>query len=711
MLLKKITLHNYRQHKNLSVDFTGNLIAVCGCNGIGKSNFIGAIQFALTGEQPGFDKKDLLSWGEESGYVDLEFTHDGHEMRIQRRIEKPAATLTVDGEKTTGAKGVADALAAHGIDKDVLRQSVFVRQAEIDSVLFTDPRDRELAFQRLIGLGDAAKHNKTLTEYMSEIGQPRDYADDIAHAEEQISRHETQLEGLRRQSSELGARLDAQAAGEAETRAKADTLRSRLELVQEAKVKWDAKDASEKAVSEFVAEHAGRYDGKDEEEAVLSAKVSDLTAELQSAKEAERREENRKFARNKISEAEAVLERLKDLPTRETALEAKQKRMSALAAEAMQLNRLLGAAVTTESGNVCPLCGSTVDHDIRAELEGRKASIDSELAALNAEAGKEASELIGLKKDRDLASQELARWRGIMDGLSDSERETRPSSKVASELETTKKALAEAQSVNEAIRALETRKDVLLSQLFKADSALGEVLSKFPSKIPERGALDTISQRMSDELSGLLTASDTLTKLKVEKAQLDGMVSQLEQSVASEHEALDSLRTKQKENLTLGKRLAVLGQVRDWFAYRNGPRSMTKSVMSLLIDDTNRYLGQFGAAFSVVPMEEGMGFRYVLSDGSFVPTPPPEATMLSGGQKVALAVAFRFAVYSMFAGKLGLLSLDEPTAYLDDVTIGRFGDILGRVRELAKNMGMQVILATHETAILGCADQTIHIGE
>jgi DNA repair exonuclease SbcCD ATPase subunit len=95
MILKKIELRNYRQHKELSVDFTGHLIAVVGRNGSGKSNFLGAIQFALTGEQPGFDKKDLLSWGEESGYVKLWFSHNGRECTVQRRIDSPGCTLSV----------------------------------------------------------------------------------------------------------------------------------------------------------------------------------------------------------------------------------------------------------------------------------------------------------------------------------------------------------------------------------------------------------------------------------------------------------------------------------------------------------------------------------------------------------------------------------------------------------------------------------------
>lgn len=102
--------------------------------------------------------------------------------------------------------------------------------------------------------------------------------------------------------------------------------------------------------------------------------------------------------------------------------------------------------------------------------------------------------------------------------------------------------------------------------------------------------------------------------------------------------------------------------------------------------------------------------RCVFTDGRVTSEPPPEATMLSGGQKIALAVAFRFAVYTMFSGKLGLLSLDEPTAYLDDETIARFADLLGKVREIAVNSDLQVLISTHEAQLGPVFDQTVEIG-
>lgn len=94
-----------------------------------------------------------------------------------------------------------------------------------------------------------------------------------------------------------------------------------------------------------------------------------------------------------------------------------------------------------------------------------------------------------------------------------------------------------------------------------------------------------------------------------------------------------------------------------------------------------------------------------------MPKTAPDATILSGGEKIQLAVAFRFAAYCMFASKLGLLSLDEPTVYLDDENVGRFGDLLQQVKQIAQGMNLQVLIATHERSVIPFCDTVIDLGD
>ena len=68
---------------------------------------------------------------------------------------------------------------------------------------------------------------------------------------------------------------------------------------------------------------------------------------------------------------------------------------------------------------------------------------------------------------------------------------------------------------------------------------------------------------------------------------------------------------------------------------------------------------------------------------------------LSGGQKVALALAFKFAVSELLANQIPLLSLDEPTVWLDDINKPRLVELLEKAAEVAQS-GVYVLVATHE---------------
>ncbi|MBQ8323736.1 MAG: ATP-binding cassette domain-containing protein [Clostridia bacterium] len=78
-----------------------------------------------------------------------------------------------------------------------------------------------------------------------------------------------------------------------------------------------------------------------------------------------------------------------------------------------------------------------------------------------------------------------------------------------------------------------------------------------------------------------------------------------------------------------------------------------------------------------------------------------ETDTLSGGQKQLLTLA------SVLAGEPALLLLDEPTSRLDPVAEGEFLSLLER---LNRELGLTVLLATHDPArMLGMADRLLYL--
>lgn len=688
----------------------------------GKSNFLGAIQFALTGEQPGFDKKDLLSWGESAGWVKLWFEHNGRECEVARRIESAGCTLKVGDEVFNGSKKVQDALRdVVGIDKDVLKQSVFVRQTEVESCLFDDPRERELNFQRLLGLGDAAKVNKQLGDVISGINPPDDMEDSIAQANSMVESAESQksqlserMAGFRKTLEGIPSSKELKEAADAATR-EADKLDGLADLVRKVMEKVQIAEKVEEEFGETAKRECPDAKSMEAESETIGRKVRAYDAAVEAGKVYGKMEEAfNRASEDKPDEDKATALRLE--------AEDSSRQASVLSGEIASMKRLLQAC-PSDSGGKCPLCGSEVDHDVGKELRDRIASMEAVKATMDEKAGEKSAawmELNDLNTRKlnalEVARRNLERASSSVDkskaelaafdidfGTFDRNAAMERISEIRSSVSTAEKEASE-------IRLARTRVETAQKAVDAAIGACEASGIEDPFSVSEEEFRKKASEKRmeADEASHAL---EEVRSIEMDIAKGEAGVEQLDRQISEAKDLVLKLRERQRAGDALRAKLSVLGDVRDWFSYRNGPRVLTRSVMSALTDSVNSYLDKFGSVFTVEAADEGMGFKVRFVDGRAAPEPPPDASMLSGGQKIALAVAFRFAVYTLFSDKLGLLSLDEPTAYLDAETIGRFGDLLQRISQIARNSGLQVLMATHESSLAPVFDQTIQIGE
>ncbi len=729
MDLEKIELHNYRQHRDLTVEFTGHLIAVVGRNGSGKSNFLGAIQFALTGEQPPFNKSDLLSWNTDEGWVKFSFKHAGMRCLVQRRIESAGCTLKVwsgvgEDEKVeefNGAKKVAEAMKnVLGIDPDILKQSVFVRQTEVESCLFTDPRERELNFQRLLGLQDAAKVNKLLGDIITGLGTPESMDEAISQSQAIVEKTQPEIKELtrigdtiREEMSKLPKAEDIDREISWRTASINNTtnaikyaklVKEHKKLFEEAFVKYGPKAAEEMPDTTNMLLNLQTWQNR-----LKLAKSLDSTGKAVEAAEAVYNKifgEGRPCEENKIEDLRKMEGRLSE-------------RRSEIQGELKSLRTLI-AACAESKGTTCPLCGSATDHDISGELHAKMDVLNRELEdnertgdELHKELVNEEAKCLEYDKRLDIAKKNVEKAKSAMDALFDQvdgDLDELDEAKINPVIEDLRKRLSDANAVANEIQLARESVNSARAQWESSIAVAGRAGVKDVESFDEKKALEAI-EGLREGIDKLHKQRQDLFQLSADLAGATAAKDQAVKAVQETEQAIERLRRKQAENDEMRRKIGVLTDVRDWFNYKNGPRVLTRNVMAALTDSVNHYLDKFGSPFTVEASDEGMGFRVRFCDGREVPDPLPDASMLSGGQKIALAVAFRFAVYTLFSNKLGLLSLDEPTAYLDDETIARFGDLLQKIAQIARNSSLQILMATHEASLAPCFDQTIVIGK
>lgn len=767
MHLKRLELTNFRQHKKLDVDFSGNLIAVLGRNGCGKSNMIGAIQFALTGAQPGFTKADLTTWGEKEGSVKLIFTAGSNdtEFTIVRKTNGDV-TLKVGDETIKQARKVEEALRDKaGLDKDLINQIVFVPQKGIDSILFDDPKNREVAFQRLIGIGNAAKIYESLRTEIAAYDKPQGFDEAIAKARLQLSEQEKVASACRAVLEKYDSTL-AQLPSKEQLEAEVDKCAGAQQAVAAyARAEQSLAD-TQQLHEDALAKLSGMGAVSEDEEQKLRNESAELSKDRESCREKlEAGKESVRFLTRMKELSDAAVKAKADLAEAEKAMDELHKRYSnsvdderehvakleaaqtALEAEGKSLRNMMKEA---SSDGTCPLCGGdATQEDIEKHVGDRLKAIDDQLMeavdkavsarnALNKRSNEEydAKRRVDVAKDRydsafqaikkahdanvegceiDLETFDVSFKGGKPDDLPDIQKanseiqkkmeeiERRKSeiSKSLNDIESTKK---QAKDARDNVARLAAQIDLIeKNRRDCAEKLAGMGIDPESVKKGDGGSCDSALNKARANLDAF---NGILRDMAAEKGRLESA----EKTIESTKKFIEELVAKKELEDNVRNKVDTLKRVRDWFHYREGPRIMSQNVMRDLTACVNSYLDQFNAPFVVEAEEEGFGFRCRFIDGRTMPDPCPDASLLSGGQKVALAIAFRMSIYMCFGAELGLLSLDEPTAYLDDASIEHLGELLQKVGEVARNKGLQILMATHEKAIMPFLDTKIDLG-
>ena len=125
---------------------------------------------------------------------------------------------------------------------------------------------------------------------------------------------------------------------------------------------------------------------------------------------------------------------------------------------------------------------------------------------------------------------------------------------------------------------------------------------------------------------------------------------------------------------------------------------------------TDGYLRKFMDSFdtgftaSIEQLDGEYNFKCAFNDGTM-----RSGNSLSGGEKACLSIGLLLSLNEAISKKLGMLSLDEPTAEMDDDNIGRLNTVLQGVKRYASNTGVQIIVITHSKLLSGVFDQVIDL--
>lgn len=708
--LKQVTLHNFCQHRDAEFAFMPGVTGIVGGNARGKSNAIKAIKFAAIGESGNVGAKiDDLNWQAaqegEAGFVTWSFAKDGVDGVLKRFINTSRATLRYGETKCNSASATnAEILKIMGVTRKTVEDIVFVMQGEIERILFERPSDRAKKFQGLFGTESAEKLRDLLQKELAAIS-----TDPVDDRIEELKRHlaedvDPQLKQFNDEKNKLEsvvvtADLDAlrDVAARYERAAEIDTKLAELSLTagrltEELEQLHGAVDTAEGVIKQLTGEVT-----------TVAEEITSKRAQLQSLQAANKLFSARQSLLADTKSWHDVLASPEPVPPR-VSREQVDGGLCQVSESQVEIRGLEGfvAAFEGQTGDpICPTCRQPV-HDAAEMVRQYKAELPAKREAISAsrqllgqaqEECRQFEQELGLVRDRrgyakrrlDVITERLDELGDVSpvdaDATEQLKQDIATHDEAATKLDTFHASLNQAR---EDLASKRSTYDATLEQI----AELREELVNRPSMQDAADADQAIHQAEQDQLR-LAEIEGHLKQLQTERARTLAELQGLE-------EQSSDLEAKRKYRDLCDRARTVLH--RD-----NLPHMVTVAYLRALNEQLAQYLRIFGVDFSCYIADDLSVTCYFPGAGE------QPAGRLSGGQKVMLGIAFRFAVYNLFASSMGFMVLDEPTNMLDGDNVGHVLEVLVRVGRYAHNVGMQLVIITHEERLLGAFDRTIRL--
>lgn len=246
----------------------------------------------------------------------------------------------------------------------------------------------------------------------------------------------------------------------------------------------------------------------------------------------------------------------------------------------------------------------------------------------------------------------------------------------------------------EILREDSVRRD--LERLEKEISKSKENIEEYKSKIEKLSydeALHEELKKIVEDIRGKLGEKER------ELAAVEGEIRIYESSIEDVEREIRELKPSVKEGEKVRSFLSFLKTIREKVYHRTGlPQTLRRKVIPLLERKSRQLLETFNLPINDVKLvEDGEKFEII----AVSPEGERGVDSLSGGERIALALAIRMAVaFTIMGGKLDTMMLDEPTIHLDEERKRDFINIIRSSFTSHSRPLPQLLIITHDRELI-----------
>ncbi|MCS7132903.1 MAG: SMC family ATPase, partial [Aigarchaeota archaeon] len=679
-MITRIRLVNFACHKDTEIKFSDGLTIFLGRNGSGKSSVIDAMTYALYGRHTRGSRENIVRDGSGGGVVELEFDFRGERYKVVRSFNargelENAALMKNNSPLVIGERRRDEAVSVRvekllGLSYERMRTAVIIHQGELDRILSAEPRELKELFDDLMGFTAMEKAYQTMYDVIKDFenriikqtGRPIQEADkideEIARLERDLMTHEEKKSRIYGEISDLERELN-----EVEERLKelsgAKKLEEKFKLgLEKLRGILNEKLQQLRNALENAAKYLEVLELRDEIEKRVE-RVNELDARIQQIEKSLGSLEGRK---------EEILRTLRELEEQALGIEVTASRAKSLGElltearsraeklrdDAIELGRLMASRggqgsllrlqvdqEVEELVNVVSEAYNSALMSYAAELIKRRRQLEEELDNVRNEISSLQSKLREVRREREelskLKGEDVLELRGMVKSAEKELERLGGASGVASITTIYKQLQDKASSLEKAISGGVLPSESLLEDL---SAFLDKEELEFLNELREMSVALREKRYDPEELTVLERERNDFTKKIAEKR---GLLDVIESEIKRIGEQLEVLRRIKGELLEAKKFYELLEKIRNELYYRDGAvlRGLRAWILGKVADHARKYLDIFETRIDDVKIEES---AKAINFKCYYRGREVDVKRLSGGEKVALALAIRLAI-------------------------------------------------------------------
>ena len=675
-MIKDIKLHNFISHRDTSLLLEKGITIFVGHNGSGKSSVIDAITFALFGEHTRKSNKNLILRGASSSYVRLIFYVNSREYSAYRQLGSLGQSISakldlvsdsnniinkpiVAGErKQFGESMSAEVAKTLGIDYKKLKVATIIQQGELNRIIEFHPKDFKELLNGMIGIDRLDLAYQTMHEIIDGF-------------RERLRTHnngfdDKQIESIRNTIQQnISELFDAESIlkqlESERNRIKVNlrSLEKEIERIEPLILKARELQTMENSLIKYLNE---KKDCLSEDIIKLDRIVKEAQKSIQIVSEREEIKINLQMVRSEVEDAEI--------------------RIINNEGEFGRLKGLLEFARKIEiKDGKCPVCNSAVQtvnkildtgyikNEIKKKTEERSKLLTERINSKKEESFLEEKEKRIAAAEKFLASNNIYNLQDII--------------KLEKELFQKKNDLSK---LPKTIVGVDDE-DATIFMIDHFSKSLVENIIKLRYQVKDLRIQDYLDAKLNHN-----RLSDALLEINMKIGSSQKSIQQATKVIDDSNKILTELDYA-------AKYITILEKIRATVFNRDGlvGLSLRSWALKTISYKASEYATMFNIGISRIDLAEKVKDVDIICYGRHGEI---DMNSLSGGEKVAVALALRFAIsYMMGSSKLDFIILDEPTAHLDAERRKSMVKIISQAFKDGDGPLSQIIIITHDAEI------------